>query len=198
MQINNNNLNSNSKTIYEAIYHGKNIFVDLFFMILSVAFLGVLSNIRINIWPVPITMQTFGVMLIAFFFGSRKGVLTILLYVLSGIVGFSVFSGNKSGIMTLMGPTGGYILGFLACVYFVGKMVEKGYGRNKKSVLHVMLLGNLIIYCFGLIGLWYYLGNVGIVKILMVGLVPFLIGDLIKVIFAGYMFPKLWKINLVK
>jgi biotin transport system substrate-specific component len=155
-----------------------------------------MSNIRINLWPVPITMQTFGVILIAFFFGSRKGMLTIMLYLLAGIVGLGVFTGYQSGFGAFFGPTGGYLLGFLACVFFVGLMIENGYGRNWKSVVGVMAVGNLIIYTFGLIGLFFYLGGTGAVgfdELLMQGIVPFLVGDLIKIIGASALVPFLWK-----
>ena len=137
-------------------------------------------------------MQTFGIFLIAFFFGSRKGTLTIILYILAGLLGFGVFSGYKSGTAALLGPTGGYILGFVVAVFVIGLMIEKGYGRTKTSVLLCMIIGNLIIYVFGLIGLWHFLGNIGLLKILTMGLFPFLIGDAIKIFVAMALFPLIW------
>ena len=181
------------KTIYDILFKQKNIFIDTFMILVSVVFLAGMAQLRIPLWPVPITMQTFGLFAIAFFFGSKKGALSILAYVLAGIVGFGVFAGGKSGLASIMGPTGGYILGFLACVYVVGLMIEKGYGRTKKSVLLCMVIGNVIIYACGLTGLWIYLGNVGVWKILMAGLIPFLIGDALKIVAAVGLFPYLWK-----
>lgn len=181
------------KTLYELYFNSRNIFLDIFMILFSVVFLAIMANIRIPLWPVPITMQTFGVFLIAFFFGSRKGVLSILAYILAGVVGFGVFAGYKSGIAALLGPTGGYIIGFLGAVFIVGYIIEKGYGRTKKSVLLCMVIGNLIIYLFGLIGLRLYFGNVGLLKILTMGLFPFLIGDAVKIIGAVGLFPYLWK-----
>ncbi len=162
-------------------------------VILSVAFLGVMANIRIPLWPVPITMQTFGVFAIAFFFGSRKGFLSILAYILAGVVGFGVFAGYKSGMAAIMGPTGGYIVGFLGAAFVVGYMIEKGYGRDKKSVLLCMVIGNLIIYLFGVIGLRLYFADFTWWKIMIVGVVPFLIGDFLKIVGAVGLFPYLWK-----
>ena len=184
---------SKHKTIYETLFENRNIFIDAFMILFSVVLLAVLANITIPLWPVPITMQTFGIFAIAFFFGSRKGFLTIMAYILAGIVGFGVFAGHKSGIAALMGPTGGYLIGFLVCVFVVGLMIENGYGRTKKSVLLCMVIGNVIIYFFGLIGLWIYLDNVGILKLLSLGLFPFLIGDAIKIGAAMPLFPLLWK-----
>ena len=176
------------KTIYDGLFKEKNLIIDSFVMIFSVFFLAILSNIRIPIWPVPITMQTLGIFAIAFTFGYRRGALSILLYILTGIFGVAVFSGYKSGISAIMGPTGGYIIGFLAMVLVVGYMVEKGMGRNIKSVILVLFIGQSVLYLFGLMGLWMYL-NVGILEILKLGLFPFLIGDVIKAILAVSIFP---------
>ena len=134
------------KTLYGLLFKQKSIFLDIFMILFSIGFLALMANIRIPLWPVPITMQTFGVFLIAFFFGSRKGFLSILAYILAGIFGFAVFAGYKSGIAAILGPTGGYIIGFLITAFVVGLMIEKGYGRTKKSVFLCMLVGNLIIY----------------------------------------------------
>ena len=112
-------METQNKTLYELLFKQKNIFLDIFMILFSVAFLAAMANIRIPLWPVPITMQTFGVFVIAFFFGSRKGFLSILAYTLAGIFGFGVFAGFKSGMNSIMGPTGGYIIGFLLMAFFV-------------------------------------------------------------------------------
>jgi len=182
-----------NKTLYELYFNSRNVFLDIFMVILSVAFLGLMANIRVPLWPVPITMQTFGVFAIAFFFGSKKGLLSILAYVLAGIVGLGVFAGYSSGMAVMVGPTGGYIFGFLVAAFFVGYMIEKGYGRDKKSVLLCMVIGNLIIYLFGVIGLRLYFAEFTWWKIMIVGVVPFLIGDTIKILGAVALFPYLWK-----
>ena len=181
------------KTLYEILFKEKNLLLDVFMVLVSVVFLGLMANIRVPLWPVPITMQTFGVFAIAFFFGSRKGLLSILAYVLAGIVGFGVFAGYKSGMAAIMGPTGGYIVGFLGAAFVVGYMIEKGYGRTKKSVLLCMVVGNLVIYLFGIIGLRLFFADFTWLKILSVGLFPFLIGDGIKILGAVALFPYLWK-----
>ena len=182
-----------NKTLYEVLFKQRNVFLDMFMILCSIAFLGLMANIRIPLWPVPITMQTFGVFLIAFFFGSRKGFLAILAYILAGLLGIGVFAGYKSGIAVFLGPTAGYIIGFLFMVLVVGLMIEKGYGRSKSSVLFCMLVGEIILYIFGLTGLWLYLGNVSFIKVLMLGFVPFIIGDVLKILGAVALFPYLWK-----
>src|SRR3989338_7838896 len=98
------------KTIYELLFKQKNIFTDIFYSGVAVIMLTVFSNIQIPLWPVPVTMQTFGIFLVAFFFGSRKGAIAILAYISLGIAGFGVFASYKSGLSAILGPTGGYIV----------------------------------------------------------------------------------------
>jgi len=191
------NFENKNKTLYEIIFQQRNIFLDIFMILASVAFMAAMANIQIPLWPVPITMQTFGIFLIAFFFGSRKGLIAITAYVLAGLVGFGVFAGYKSGAAVIIGPTGGYVIGFLFMVIFIGLMIEKGYGRTRKSILLCMLVGEIILYAFGLTGLWFYLekvsGNVSLLEVLKKGLFPFLIGDTLKALAAVSLFPYLWK-----
>ncbi len=182
-----------NKTVYEALFKQRNVLLDVFMILFSAGFLAVMANIRIPLWPVPVTMQTFGIFFIAFFFGSRKGFLAILAYVLAGLAGFGVFAGYKSGIGALIGPTGGYIAGFIFMALIVGWMIERGYGRTRGSVLLCMLIGEVVLYTFGLAGLWLYLGNVSFAELLMLGFVPFIIGDAVKALGAAALFPYLWK-----
>lgn len=167
-------------------------------VLVSVGFMAVMANIRIPLWPMPITMQTFGIFLIAFFFGSRKGFLAILAYLLAGLVGGGppprgVFAGYSSGFEPFIGPIGGYLVGFIFMVLIIGWMIEKGYGRSKSSVLLCMLVGEVVLYTFGLDGLWLYLGDVSFAEVLMLGFVPFIIGDTVKALGAVALFPYLWK-----
>ena len=158
--------------------------------------MAILSNIWIPLWPVPITMQTFGAFLIAFFFGSKKATITILLYLIAALLGLGVLAGYSSGYAEFVGPTGGYLIGFMAMVFVVGKLIEKGYGRTKKSVLFCMIIGELILYAFGLTGLYLSMGNITLWQTLSYGLFPFIIGDSIKIAMAIPLFPYLF--NKVK
>ena len=189
----NMNLEVENKTLYEAIFKQRSVFLDIAMVVISVAFLGAMAQIRIPLWPVPITMQTFGLFLIAFFFGSKKGTLAIMAYLLTGLLGIGVFAGYSSGWKPFIGPTGGYLVGFVFMALIVGWMIEKGYGRTKKSVLGCMIVGEIVLYTFGLAGLWLYLGNVSLAKVLMLGFVPFIIGDTLKALGAAALFPYLWK-----
>lgn len=183
------------RTLYEAIFTYNKAYFDILFMLAGVVFLSLCANLQIPLWPVPITMQTFGVLFIAFFFGSIRGTATILLYILTGLLGFGVFASHKSGLTVIFGPTIGYIVGFVFCVFIVGKMIESGFGRSRLSIFSCMLIGNSIIYFFGLIGLWYYFPSFGLMHIFEVGLFPFLIGDCLKIVAIIAFVPNLWKIS---
>lgn len=182
------------KTLYEILFQQRTLLLDVFMILTSVVFMAVMANIQIPLWPVPITMQTFGIFLVAFFFGSRKGLVAIAAYVIAGLLGFGVFAGYKSGLKVILGASGGYIIGFLLMVLIIGWMIEKGYGRTRKSVLLCMLIGEIILYVFGLAGLWFWLGTEAtILKTLQFGLFPFIIGDILKALTAVALFPYIWQ-----
>jgi len=181
------------KTLYEAIFRQRNVFLDIAMVALSVVFLAIIAKISIPLWPVPITMQTFGVFTIAFFFGSFRGSVSLLAYALAGLLGLSVFAGYNSGLPVFLGPSGGYIVGFIFAAFAVGYLIEKGYGRTWKSVLLVILVGEIVIYAFGLPWLAVALPQLTFFGVLKAGLIPFIIGDTVKALGAVALFPYLWK-----
>lgn len=195
------------KTWYGLLFKQKNFYIDVSMMFLGALFLGLMANLsisasflydlllqlRIPVTPVPITMQTFGVFALAFFFGARKAGVSLAIYILLGIAGVGLFSNHGSGLAKFLGPSGGYIVGFLFAAIIVGYMIEKGYGRNLKSVLLCLLVGEVVIYAFGLPWLWLALPELTLWGLLMAGLIPFIIGDALKMLGAGLLFPYLWK-----
>jgi biotin transport system substrate-specific component len=131
--------------------------------------------------PVPITGQTFGVLLTGALLGSRYGTFVVISYVVQGLTGLPVFAGLKGGIAVLFGPTGGYILGFIPAAFVVGWLLEKGWYKNLVLTIIAFALGNVIIYTFGLPWLAFF---VGWNQVLQMGFLPFLPGDLLKMILA--------------
>mgnify|MGYP001772773185 CR=1 FL=1 len=148
--------------------------------------LALLSQIRIPLTftPVPLTLQTFGVLLIGYYLGARLGILSILLYLLLGALGFPLFSGVKGGILVLSGPTGGYLLGFLAGVYLVGKAKELSLIQKPIYAFFCGVFAHLVIYFFGV--LWFVSGykffstSYTLREILTLTVFPFLPWDVIK------------------
>ncbi|HHE04680.1 MAG TPA: biotin transporter BioY [candidate division WOR-3 bacterium] len=171
---------------YRLIYDIALIFCGSIFIALSSRI-----AIRLPFSPVPITGQTLAVLLTGIILGSKRGFLSLLTYIFEGSVGLPVFAGGASGIIYLFGPTGGYIFGFAVAALTIGILSEKGWDRKIITTFLLMLIGNGIIYIFGL----SYLSKfVGYNNILSMGLYPFLIGDVFKIILAMTLLPFGWKL----
>jgi biotin transport system substrate-specific component len=159
-------------------------------VILGSLFLAVASQIAIPLQPVPITLQSFAVLLLGMTYGWRLGSCAVLLFLLEGAVGIPVFSEFKAGIPVLFGVTGGYLLGFLPAAFVSGLLVEKGWGKNVISTACATLVGFGIIYICGLAGLAAYIGWQPAIN---AGLIPFLLGDSIKLLALAAIVPLFWK-----
>ncbi len=159
----------------------------------GVAGLSALAQISLPLpfTPVPITAQTFGVIVMGSSFGGPRAILTTLLYVCLGLAGAPVFSEASSGMGILLGPTGGYLVGFVASAYVMGKMSERKLDRKFKTSLPLFLVGHLIIFLCGLAGLSQF---VSLDALLQKGFYPFIPGMLIKTALAGLLTPTVWKL----
>lgn len=143
--------------------------------------------------PVPITGQTLAVLLTGAALGSRRGALSMAAYVLEGALGLPVFAGGTAGLKRLTGPTGGYLIGFIAAAFVIGWLAERGWDRRPLSTALAMLIGNAVIYLFGLPWLALFLGGFSGPKgALMLGLLPFIPGDLLKLALAAFLLPSAW------
>ena len=127
--------------------------------------------------PVPMTLQTLVVLLCAVALGSRRGPMAILLYLAEGAAGLPVFSGGRAGIGHLLGPTGGYLAGFLAAAVVVGALAEAGWTHKPLHALAALLAGSACIYIPGM--LWLGV-SVGSSRVIALGLLPFLPGEAFK------------------
>ena len=148
---------------------------------------------QISFWigPVPITGQTFAVLLTGAFLGSRRGALSQLSYLAIGATGIPYWFalGGPPGIARLVGPTGGYLIGFVAVAFLVGWLAERGWDRRIWTAVLAMLAGEAVLYVFGLSWLTRFVPGD---KVLQTGLYPFIIGDLIKVTAAALILPSGW------
>lgn len=139
--------------------------------------------------PVPVTGQTFAVLLTGALLGSKRGVLAVLAYIAEGISGMPVFTGAGAGFIYLLGPTGGYIAGFAAAAGITGLLAEKGWDRNVFTTAMAMAAGSAAIYLFGITQLSLFVGG----KALSMGLIPFIPGDIVKIALAAALLPAGWK-----
>jgi biotin transport system substrate-specific component len=151
-------------------------------VILGSLVLAASSYVEAPMWPVPITLQTYAVCIIGALFGARLAAATVVAYLIEGALGLPVFAGGVGGFAHLLGPTGGYLVGFLIAATLTGALVERGWSKSSVSLLGVMLLAHVVIFVFGVLQLQLF---VGWAAAWTGGVAPFLIGTIIKTIAAA-------------
>lgn len=147
-------------------------------------------SISLPFSPVPITGQTFGVLLVAMALGRVRGTAVVTAYLVEGLIGLPVFAEGKAGLPILLGPTGGYLLGFVVAAALVGMLADRGWDKNLKLSLAAMLLGTAVIFIAGLSWLSRF---VPAEMLLTSGLTPFLPGAALKLALASIILPSLWR-----
>ena len=160
----------------------------------GVATLVLASKIRVPMWPVPVTMQTFAVLVLGAAYGLRLGLITALAWIALGAAGVAVFAGENSGLAYLAGPTGGYLAGFAVAMGVMGWLAARGWDRSVFRMAGAMLLGNAVIYLFGLAWMsWLFAAEKGMGWVLQYGMLNFLVGDAVKLALAAMLMPLAWK-----
>jgi biotin transport system substrate-specific component len=140
--------------------------------------------------PVPLTGQTFAVLLCGAVLGARRAFLAQLLYLAEGAAGLPVFAGGTSGAQVFLGPTAGYLVAFPLAAAITGAFADRGWDRRFLTMAAAMLLGSLAILGLGALGLARFVSGG---RVLEAGVLPFLIGDLVKAGLAALAFPAAWR-----
>jgi biotin transport system substrate-specific component len=143
--------------------------------------------------PVPLTGQTFGALLLGGAYGAGRAGISMLAYLLVGAVGAPVFAGGASGTDVFSSPTAGYLFGMLVAAVLVGWSSERGWDRRLGSSLLAMLVGSAVIYLFGATWLAASL-HVGAETAFSLGVRPFAVGDLLKLVLASALLPAAWRL----
>jgi len=162
-------------------------------VVAGVLLLTVSAKLQIPLWPVPMTMQTYVILVIGMAYGTSLGVLTVGAYLVAGAVGLPVFAGTPGkgiGLAYMVGPTGGYLLGFMLATFLLGKLAEKGWDRRMGSSLVAMTMAHLLILVCGAAWLAVLLGWE---RAIAVGVTPFITATIIKTILAGFTLPVAWR-----
>lgn len=164
-----------------------------------VAFAGLtalLAQVRIPLGftPVPITGQTFAVLLAGASLGARLGGASQLVYLAAGAVGFPVFTGGGGGFEYFTGATVGYLVGFVLAAALVGRLAEGGQDRRVNTAITAFLAGSAVIYAGGAVGLMIT-ANMDLTTAIAQGVTPFVFGDLLKAVAAGLVLPLAWKLK---
>jgi len=175
-------------------------FYDLILIVGGSLLIGLSAQfaVRLPFSPVPVTAQTFAVLMIGALFGSQRGGVTILLYVIEGAAGLPVFAMGQGGAAVLLGPRGGYLVGFVAAAYAVGLLAERGWDRRIGTTILAMVFGEALMYVFALSWLFclrlVFRVPIGAGSILALGLYPFIVGDILKIVLAAIVLPSGWKL----
>jgi len=180
-------------TLRLAVFPRSGFLVDALLIVAGAMLVALAAQIRIPLDPVPITGQTFAVLLVGASLGSLRGFASLLLYTLVGIAGAPVFQQQNHGWEYFAGVTGGYIVGFAAAAAVTGWLAERRWDRRFASAVAAMLTGNVIVYLFGLPWL-AHVADYDFATTLKEGLAPFVPGDLLKLYLAAALLPGAWRV----
>ena len=151
--------------------------------ILGAALLTLSAKIKVPFYPVPMTLQTLALAVLAASFGARLAVATVLLYLAEGLAGLPVFTNTPpaaAGLAYMVGPTGGYLVGFVAAAFLIGRLAERGWDRSLPLLFGAMLLGDAMILGLGAGWLAFGAPGLGLDKAVQAGVAPFLLGAIVK------------------
>jgi biotin transport system substrate-specific component len=188
-------MRSHAATLRLAVFPRSGIVTDALLVIGGAIFVALAAQISLPLpfTPVPITGQTFAVLLVGASLGAVRGAASMALYVLVGMVGAPVYAAGHSGAEIVMGATGGYLLSYPIAAAVTGMLAEREWDRRFSSAVTAMLTGNVIIYLVGLPWLATVMGA-GLEETLELGLYPFVPGDVFKLYLAGALLPAAWRL----
>lgn len=188
-------MNPHAATLRLAVFPRSGLVTDVLLVLAGTGFVALAAQVKISLsfTPVPITGQTFAVLLVGASLGALLGLASLGLYLFVGALGAPIYAEGQGGWDVLTGPTGGYIVGFCCAAALVGWMAQRRWDRRFSSAVAAMLTGNVVIYLFGLPWLAREIGT-GLEGTLEAGLYPFVVGDLLKLYLAGALLPSAWKL----
>lgn len=137
--------------------------------------------IEVPMVPVPMTMQTYAILLVGALSGRRLAIETVGAYLLQGAIGLPVFAGGAAGLLHMAGPTGGYLIGFLLAAALIGHLADRGWNRRLVTLTASLTLGHVVIFALGVAWL---ASLIGLEKAIAAGVTPFIIGSVVKTALA--------------
>ena len=186
-------MRADAATLRLAVFPRPTLLTDAILVVSGTALVSICAQISVKLpfTPVPITGQTFAVLLVGTSLGALLGLASLGLYLFVGTLGAPVYADHQHGWDVITGPTGGYIIGFVVAAALAGFLAERRWDRHFNSAVAAMLSGNVVIYLFGLPWLAAKIDS-GLEDTLEAGLYPFVVGDLIKLYLAGALLPAAW------
>jgi biotin transport system substrate-specific component len=158
---------------------GSNILRGMVLVLVGTALLAISAKINLPLPYVPMTLQTLVVLVIGTIYGPRLGAATLVAYLAEGAIGLPVFAGPMGGLAPLMGPTGGFLVAFIAAAFITGVLGERGWDRSVALLFAAMMIGHAVILAGGFV--WLAFGvKLGVAKAWFVGVAPFVAGSVVK------------------
>lgn len=175
----------------------RNVAISAMYVAISVALIAGAAQIQIPMWPVPITGQSFAVLLVGASLGPIRAAIATSAYLLLAVAGLPVLAAHTTGLAVLALPTVGYLIGFIVASVALGWFAKLAWDRKVLKAVVSFLVAEVIIYACGLPVLALFLSTNGLPAdvgtVLALGLVPFIVGDVIKALLAGALLPLTWK-----
>lgn len=187
-------------TLVDAILPGRSAATDVLVVLAFSVFIGIMAqaSVRLPFTEVPITGQTFAVLLTAMALGRGRGVAAVLAYLAQGAAGLPVFAAGASGVAQFVGPTGGYLVGFVLAAAAAGTLADRGWTRSYPLTLAGILLASLLVFLPGLfwLGIWQASAGrfAGLGALLAAGWLPFVPGDIVKSALSAALLPTAWRL----
>jgi biotin transport system substrate-specific component len=169
----------------------RSLAVDAGLVLAGAALTAGLAQVAIPLWPVPITGQTLAVLLVGASLGATRGAVSMVVYALAGLVGLPVYSDHTAGAAVLLGPTGGYIVGFVLAAALTGWLAERRWERSLLAGMLAFVAGSVVVFLVGLPWLRVTLGLTW-AQTLTGGLYPFVLGGIIKAVVAALVLRGAW------
>lgn len=187
-------MSANLLTLRSVLAPRSSALTHALFIVGGTAFIAVMAQVSLPVpgSPVPVTGQTLAVLLVGTTYGARLGVATFSTYLLAGIAGAPIFAGGTYGIDRVLGATGGYLFGMLLASAVLGFLAERRADQKFSTSFPALLLGNLIIFSFGLTWLHFSL-DLTWAKTFSMGLTPFILGEALKIAIVATSLPLIWR-----
>jgi biotin transport system substrate-specific component len=185
------------------LWTGNRAVQNVVLVLIGTAILAISAKVQVPFWPVPMTLQTLAVMLIGATYGSRVAVATVLAYIAEGALGLPVFANTPpqiAGPAYLIGPTAGYIWGWVAAAAIIGYAADKGWSRSVPKMFAAMLAGEIVLFGMGFVWLAWFAtlssgaAGMGAEAAFLAGVKPFILADLLKLTLAALAVPAAWRL----
>ena len=187
-------MSMHSNSLRATVFPRSSALTQALFIVGGVGFIAALAQIAVPIpgSPVPVTGQTLGALLIGTTYGARLGFITFSTYLLAGIAGAPIFAGSTHGIERVTGATGGYLVGMLLASFFLGYLADRKADQSFKTSFPALILGDVIIFTFGLMWLRASL-DLSWSATIAAGLTPFILGEILKIAITATSLPLIWR-----